>query len=84
MQTDIGVDIAKALAQYLGLEAAYGVMRSGKLSIDVGDVYGIGIYDGELTHTGTAEHLGGIGSYATDTHNKYMGIGEALHLVIAQ
>ena len=37
-----------------------------------------------MSYTCTYKHLGGIGSYATDTHNKYMGIGEALHLVIAQ
>jgi hypothetical protein len=62
------------LCQHFRFQSAYGAMCSWKLSIDIGCIHRVGIDDGKFAHTCPTQHLGRIGTYATDTHDKHMSI----------
>jgi hypothetical protein len=59
-------------------------MRSWQLAVDIGGLHSVCINEGQCAYPCTAQHLGGIGSYATNAYHEYMRIAQALHLILAK
>ena len=80
----VGVDVEEAVAKEECFRLADGGAEGDELAVEVGGAHGVAVDEGETSHAGTAQLLGGIAPYSAKADNKDMGGLEPLDALLAK
>jgi len=69
----VGVDVAESVAEEQSLGLAYCGAEGYKLAVEIGLAHDVAVDEGQPSHTGAAQLLGGIAPHPAKTDDKDMG-----------
>ena len=81
-QFDIQIYIFITGSQYFRFRLSQCGMHGRQLTINIGGLHCIGIYNRHPSDACTADHLGGISTYSTQSHDQYVRAPDAFHLFL--
>ena len=84
MDPEAGVDVPAPPGGCFGLIFPHGGGQGVQLAVDIGEAQGILVHQGQLSHPGAGQDLGGVAAHAAQAEHRHMAAGEPVQGPVPQ